>query len=65
LKGGETDMFELRIATWGNLGYEILEYRTNIAVDVSGAFCPGGWSDWKRVPVIDGSKTNEQKTPNK
>jgi len=52
-------MFELRKVVWENVCYEILEYRTNIAVDASGAFCPGEWSDWKPVPVIDGSKTSD------
>ena len=32
--------------------HPILQCRTNLAVDASGAFCSGVWSEWEKVPLV-------------
>lgn len=29
----------------------VLQYRVSVAVDASGAFCPGPPQEWKEVPI--------------
>ena len=30
-----------------------LQFRHAFAVDASGAFCPGAWSEWEKVEEVD------------
>lgn len=36
-----------------NKGERTLQWRHAFAVDASGAFCPGAWSDWETVQEWD------------
>jgi hypothetical protein len=46
-------MFELRWTTPEGMITKrpVLQFRTLLAIDASGAFCPGAPSEWKDVPI--------------
>lgn len=40
-----------------------LQWRCGLAVDASGAFCPGEWTEWRPVPVAIVPKDSESRKP--